>query len=210
MKNDYLWDRTGEPDPEIQQLEEVLGTLRYQPQPLELPPGIRPERQRKYFPPLAIAAAIALMILAGALWVRVHHSQTPGQREIVKEVTSRGREKKNQAMTTASPTSSISNEQIAWGPEQTTAPKQTMKNTYRRPASKRNSLASNPNRRRDVVEPLADLTAEQREEVVAAKEQVMLALRLASAKLNLAQRKTQGSPQGTPMPGTIRNQHKVG
>ena len=28
---DYLWDKTGEPDPEIQQLEEILGTLRYQP-----------------------------------------------------------------------------------------------------------------------------------------------------------------------------------
>jgi hypothetical protein len=54
------------------------------------------------------------------------------------------------------------------------------------------------------------LTAEQLEEVVAAKEQVMLALRLASAKLNFAQRKTQGSPQGLPTHGTIRNQHKVG
>jgi hypothetical protein len=35
MKEDYLWDKTGEPDPEIQQLEEILGTLRYQP--LQLP-----------------------------------------------------------------------------------------------------------------------------------------------------------------------------
>ena len=34
MNDDYLWDRTGEPDPEIQQLEEVLGTLRYQPRAL--------------------------------------------------------------------------------------------------------------------------------------------------------------------------------
>ena len=37
MNDDYLWDKTGEPDPEIQQLEEILGTLRYQPKPLEIP-----------------------------------------------------------------------------------------------------------------------------------------------------------------------------
>jgi hypothetical protein len=34
MKEDYLWDRSGEPDPELQKLDEILGTLRYQPQPL--------------------------------------------------------------------------------------------------------------------------------------------------------------------------------
>ena len=34
MNNNYLWDRTGEIDPDIQELEETLGTLRYQPQPL--------------------------------------------------------------------------------------------------------------------------------------------------------------------------------
>jgi hypothetical protein len=38
------------------------------------------------------------------------------------------------------------------------------------------------------------------------KEKLMQALRLASAKLNLAQRKTQGIPS----PANIRNQHKVG
>ena len=45
MNDDYLWDRTGEPDPEIQQLEEILGTLRYQPQPLAIPAHlqVRPE-----------------------------------------------------------------------------------------------------------------------------------------------------------------------
>ena len=31
MTGDYLWDRTGWPDPEIVRLERVLGTLRYQP-----------------------------------------------------------------------------------------------------------------------------------------------------------------------------------
>jgi hypothetical protein len=42
-------------------------------------------------------------------------------------------------------------------------------------------------------------------EALLAKEQLMTALRLASEKLNLAQRKAQGAT-----PGQIRNQHKVG
>ena len=44
MKEDYLWDKTGDPDPEIQQLEEILGTLRYEPKPLELPQDLTPRR----------------------------------------------------------------------------------------------------------------------------------------------------------------------
>jgi hypothetical protein len=47
-----------------------------------------------------------------------------------------------------------------------------------------------------------ELTAQE----MAEKEQVLVALRLVSFKLNLAQRKTQGGPQLNP----IRNQHKIG
>jgi len=61
---DYLWDKTGEPDPEIQQLEEILGTLRYQPRPLEIPAGLHIDRRRSFLrshaAPLAIAATVAL------------------------------------------------------------------------------------------------------------------------------------------------------
>ena len=28
-RSDYLWDRSGEPDPEVQHLEEILGGLRH-------------------------------------------------------------------------------------------------------------------------------------------------------------------------------------
>src|ERR1700674_5082891 len=74
--NDYLWDRTGEPDPQIQELEDVLGALRYQPQPLELPAGVRTEPRRRFLPGLAIAATIALMVLALGLWLSLHRVQT--------------------------------------------------------------------------------------------------------------------------------------
>ena len=74
MNDDYLWDKTGQPDPEIQQLEEILGTLRYQPRPLALP------RQRSYFPLLAIAASLLLALLAAGVWLSVRsHNEIPPQ-----------------------------------------------------------------------------------------------------------------------------------
>jgi hypothetical protein len=73
MKDDYLWDKTGQPDPEIQKLEEILGTLRYQPKPLGLPVS----RRRSYFPLLAIAASLLLALLAGGIWLRVRNQSVP-------------------------------------------------------------------------------------------------------------------------------------
>jgi len=70
MNDDYLWDKTGQPDPEIQKLEEILGTLRYQPRPLALP------QKRNYFPLLAIAASLLLALLAGGIWLRVRSRNT--------------------------------------------------------------------------------------------------------------------------------------
>jgi len=80
MNDDYLWDKTGEPDPQIQQLEEILGTFRYQPRPLVLP------QKRNYFPLLAIAASLLLALLAGAIWLRVRpHSEAPKQQANIAE-----------------------------------------------------------------------------------------------------------------------------
>jgi hypothetical protein len=82
MNDDYLWDKTGPPDPQIQQLEEILGTLRYQPKPLALP------QKRNYFPLLAIAASLLLALLAGGIWLRVRsRHEGPRQAEIAEPAT---------------------------------------------------------------------------------------------------------------------------
>ena len=65
MNDDYLWDKSGQPDPQIEQLEEILGTLRYQPKPLAIP------QRRNYLPLLAIAASVLLAIAAGSIWLGV-------------------------------------------------------------------------------------------------------------------------------------------
>ena len=70
MSDDYLWDKSGDPDPQIQQLEEILGTLRYQPKPLNFP------RQRNYyFPLLAIAATVLVALLTGGLWLQLRTNE---------------------------------------------------------------------------------------------------------------------------------------
>src|SRR5882724_4735858 len=84
MNEEYLWDKSGEPDPEVQQLEEILGTLRYQPRPLEIPKQLVGERRRWYLPALAVAAAVALVIVTTGLWLRIQKQQTNGPSQAAK------------------------------------------------------------------------------------------------------------------------------
>ena len=77
MKDDYLWDKSGQPDPEIQKLEEILGTLRYQPKPLELPRDQPVLRKRNYISLLAIAASLLLALVAGGIWLRARSQRSP-------------------------------------------------------------------------------------------------------------------------------------
>lgn len=163
MNEDYLWDKSGEPDPQIQELEHILAPLRYQTKTLELPVV----RRRNYFS-LAIAATLLIALLAGGLWLKSRKQQAP-QQEIAKSVPSVVEEKET-------PPRSV-----------------VLTNTESR---------KKPVRKRS-TRPV--FTKQEREEALAAKEQVLLALRVASEKLKLAQRRTQ-----TPPPNQIKNQHKVG
>src|SRR5215475_5637517 len=82
MNDDYLWDKSGEPDPEIQQLEQILGTLRYQPRPLELPDDLIVQRRRNYFPLMAIAATFVIALLSAGLWWRTSSQKKPALHEV--------------------------------------------------------------------------------------------------------------------------------
>ena len=137
MNDDYLWDKSGEPDPEIQKLEEILGTLRYQPQALNLP------RRRNYLPLLAIAATVVMALLAGGLWTQIQTNEP-----IIPAVA---------ISTPKTPPTT---------PPISVLPVSVKK---RKPAFVRHD----------------------RREALAAKQQLMFALRLASEKLNAASRRTQ-------------------
>jgi hypothetical protein len=179
MNEDYLWDKSGQPDPQIQQLEEILGTLRYQPTPLEIPHDLpSPRRRQTYFPLLAIAATVLVALLAAGLWFKARRTNEPQQHQV--------------------------NVYVAPPVEDKSPARKEFKETVA-PADHREVAVATNNRRRHRPSAAA-LTPRQREEALAAKEQVMLALRLASEKLNLAHRKTQ-----SPAPANqIRNQHRIG
>ena len=165
MNDDYLWDKTGQPDPEIQQLEQILGTLRYEPKPLVLPADVRVPQRRNYFPLLAIAASILLAIVAGSIWLRVRsRNEIPKQQAQVEQ-----------------PTPQL--------PEAPQAPQN-------RSASNPPVLAHNRIHRK------RSASSAVNQEALMAKDQLMLALRITSEKLQMVRTKTQ--------PNQIKNQHRIG
>jgi hypothetical protein len=85
MSDDYLWDRSGKPDPEIAKLEQALSSLGHDERPLQMPEAL-PERkpQRRAgasifgIPAQVWAAAAGFVLIAGltAWWVVLHRPQT--------------------------------------------------------------------------------------------------------------------------------------
>jgi hypothetical protein len=164
MKEDYLWDKTGEPDPEIQQLEEILGTLRYEPKPLELPQDLlTPRRRRNHFPLLAIAATVLLALLAAGLWLRVR-TQSESQPK--------------QASVTPAPSTTIAKKNDEESKQQKI---EQVRKRGLPPLPRHSKYRSSS----------TTLATQEREEALEAKEQVMLALRLTTEKLSLVHKKTQ-------------------
>ena len=72
MNDDYLWDKSGEPDPDVERLERALGKYRYQAKPLH--PALKSHLSARHggWLKLAAVAATILIALAGTwlLWVQ--------------------------------------------------------------------------------------------------------------------------------------------
>jgi cytoskeletal protein RodZ len=188
MNNNYLWDRFGEIDPDIQQLEETLGTLRYQPQPLQIPAHLQIGRHRRFYPLMAIAATIALIAIALGLWFAFKQRQAAPPSEVRQN---------------SQPASPKIEKPEAPRKDQ---PQQAVVNPGSKPAviQKRHREPARTLQASYKVRTPAPPQLTPAE--LAEREQVLVALRLVSAKLNVAQRRT----QGLPAPNSIRNQHKIG
>ena len=182
MNEEYLWDKSGEPDPEIQELEQILGTLRYQPKPLDLSDEVQPRSRNRYLPLIAIAATLLIALIAGALWLRVRTRTIPQLNNARIEEPKRQQVIPNIDNKKANDIQAI----VADKPGREPRPK------VKEVKHSRTLEVSN-------------MTASERQQALEAKEQLMIALRLTSEKLNLAHRKAQGAS-----PNQIRNQHKVG
>ena len=75
MKNDYLWDGSGEPDPELQRIEKSLARFRYSGRPPEFPAAnfLQPKPSRFSFfasgwTPRFAAAALFVVALTISVW----------------------------------------------------------------------------------------------------------------------------------------------
>jgi len=212
IDGDYLWDKTGEPDPEIQQLEEILGTLRHQPRPLEIPADLKTDPRPGFFsglaprlvPGLAIAATIVVVLLGLGLWLglqRLQRGQPPAAAKAPKTpapISNPGstapntpNEKQNEVVTLPD-----SDQKQSDGPRRHPVnPPLLTANANRARNEARKAVVKNP-----------ELAVNELQEGKAAKDQLMLALRVASAKLNFAQKKMQNPSPRDP----VHNQHKIG
>ena len=83
MKDDYLWDGSGEPDPEVQKLETALGRFRHdQPAPsFDQLGDIRPLKSPKGFFslhfPFKLAAVAATVLIVGTLFYFLRRPNLP-------------------------------------------------------------------------------------------------------------------------------------
>jgi hypothetical protein len=230
--SDYLWDKTGEPEEDVAQLENLLGALKYQPRPLEIPADAMHAataartRPATIFsrPRLALAASLLLTLLAGA-WLITRQDEP--QKNQFAEVKQQSPASEDKQIETASVPNARTRPNAAPGDGTQSKPREEktagsmaavakpLLNSYLSvakrgkplPRVREKSYAPPPVARRQKSTPrVEENRSAPREEVAAgsalrwqaeqpltpqqreATEQLMLALRLASAKLNYAQR----------------------
>lgn len=214
--SDYLWDKSGEADPEVEQLEDLFEGLRFQPREFQLPELPRSEARSKgaRWPRLAAAAALVLMGLAG-LWLVRHRqagqsltppaiAQAPGAGEAAVAVNEKPETGRLQSGSYAYSKGTLLMDSKRHERKLNQAQMQrTGRASFRKERSApAGAEATAPEQRQEVADVGPRRQAEQQEEQaegVRAKEELMLALQVASSKLNHAQRKARGiAPSAAP------------
>lgn len=175
MKDDYLWDKTGEADPQIEHLERVLGQMRGQREaPKDLMrafDAIPRTRPRAFSKALLIAASLAFALLTLAVFASL-------QRE--------ARQARATALAMLSP---VPTEQPL-APVNNAAIKDEQRPVEVSTATSRQRPAFASGRRGAARNPVASAT--ERAEGLMAKEQLLKALEITSSNLNVVQKKVQG------------------
>jgi hypothetical protein len=198
MKEDYLWDKSGEPDPEIERLEQTLGRLRYKraAEPLPLPEPARWSPRLSFSPALAVAAALLLLLLAGGLWLGLQRrsSSTEGKNTLATATASAEKQAAPEFSGPRPPLGSgnPADDKLADGGNNTgmAAPEKTApRNHQPRKFSNTRQLMARSRERK--VAPSREQLAREGEQ---AKAQLIMALHIASDKLNAVQKKINNNP----------------
>jgi hypothetical protein len=220
--SEYLWDKTGEADADVQHLESLLGELRHKPRTLELPlegeaahsefnAHTLPARRRSRAGWLAVAAALLLAFVAFA-FVLLRASATDGEKQSAAQ--SRNEDsygsgpQNNASQSVATPR----RESATVGLEQVKRDEQVAAQSLRQPAQehrKERQLAVVETRRQATLPRVVtaveanDGGAQKMSQAttfdsvslkmrLAAKEQLLYALRLTSSKMREVREKAQG------------------
>lgn len=216
MSDDYLWDKSGELDPEIEQLEGLLGALRYQKSASRRLPITDAQTARRgtarpaYLRPAFAAAALLVTLLAG-LWLATHRlaGRSPDAPVVARAAdsatvdeppasSSDGRRQVEKGASTPTPSEIM--------PERRRDSKKMQVASFGRRAKLVRRVAKSNEAARDLShiagtrapresKRALSVDIKRQAEQQQAKEQLMLALRLASAKLNIAQRRTHAMPE---------------
>ena len=206
MNEDYLWDKSGEPDPEVERLEKALGSLRYRrpAEPLPLPAAAPTRRSFRlsFSPALAAAAALLFLILAGGVWLGLRRPDfsTEGLGAVADSGGAPQQEKR--------PEADVSGPPPPFGPGNPGEPVVAAAdgggaNTAAAAPPSEVRARNKPPRlisvqRRETVKHRGPKVSPRRDELARegeqAKAQLILALNIASDKLNTVQRKIGTSP----------------
>ncbi|MCA1629143.1 MAG: hypothetical protein LC785_11625 [Acidobacteria bacterium] len=211
--SDYLWDKTGEPDAEAERLEELLGSLRFQPRTFEVPATLPSAPRRAVRTPshffwsrLAVAASLILTLLLGA-WLIVSRQRTLNTPQLVndqtapEEKTTPRQQQANHEVAGATP----ENDAATTGDEKRRVVDHVIAPDVHRQQRRANFLAArkrfDERPRHSTVRHLnaprgeiAKMTPQEKE----AMEKFMLAMKVTSEKLGYAERQVAGLSRDTP------------
>lgn len=218
--SDYLWDKTGEPDAEVERLEELLGGLRFQPRTFEVPATLPFVPRRATHVPshfswsrAALAASLILTLLLGA-WLIVSKQRTLNMPQLANDQPAT--EEKTTPQQQAQPQSQPTHQELAGATPAndatTTARKGTHDNVVRSVAPivrrRQSDVTLVAFKKRSVERPrhlnernlnapheeIAALTPREKE----AMEKFMLAMKVTSEKLGYAERQVAGLSHDSP------------
>jgi hypothetical protein len=175
MKDEYLWSGSGDPDPDVAELEELLSGLSFERNPTSCPAPSNEVPGRSSFPfPTAIAAALALVALGGALWLFSQSGAGVGL--TISPLPS------NEVAATPPRIADVgpATPPISPGMDSPRVSRTRNSNALNRRGAARSNQALVA--RKPVQTPIDRIEGER------AKDELLLAMRIASAKLNMAQK----------------------
>lgn len=218
--SDYLWDKTGEREEDVRQLEELLGQLRFQPRTFEVPatppmPARRAPRALNAlsWSRLAIAASLLLTLLAGAWLIATKQRTNEATQQAAKAIAPRTTETPEQTPERAS---QVNKDQLASASANSNRTALRKAQQQREVVEQINASNAMRHQRREFISvsqkrlaaPVRQLNARDlnapRDEVAMttqereAMEKFLLAMRVTSEKLGYAERQVQGLNESPP------------